>query len=249
MKANRYQHRFYRNWLTAKSLQAAHIVARETDLYILTDKKLDQNFVRERIRSYRWEIENYIDKDRRFLTALKPIEVELDAPAIVKKMSESAKAANVGPMSAVAGAIAEFLAKDLLKEGFKDVIVENGGDIFLKCRRDVAVGIYAGRSKFSRNLNLKLKAKDMPLGVCASSGTIGHSLSFGRCDCVIVVSKSASLADAVATATGNRVNSAKDLRTAADFACSLKGIEGVLIIIKNKLIAVGKIELLKAKNP
>lgn len=248
MKTHRYQHRFYRNWATAKNLQTTHLVAKETDLYILTDKKLDQNFIKEKIRAYRWDIESYIDKDRRFLVSLKPIEVELTAPPIIQTMSKVAKLANVGPMSAIAGAIAEFLGKDLLRRGFKDVIIENGGDIFVECRRDVTVGIYAGRSRFSRTLHLKLKTKDMPLGVCSSSGTFGHSLSFGSADSVIIIAKSASLADAVATATGNRVNSKENLPTAMDFARSIRGVEGALIIFKNKLIASGNIELVKSKS-
>jgi len=242
MKTARYQRRFYRDWMRAPDLHIMHIAAKETDLDILTNKPVNREFIEERIRVYRWDIENYIARDHRFLTSLKPIEVEVDAAPIIKEMALQSKRANVGPMSTVAGAIAEFLGRDLLKKGYKDVIVENGGDIFLKTTKTRNIGIYAGRSKIWNKMRLKIKPKDTPIGICTSSGTIGHSLSFGCADSVVVLSKSASLADAVATATGNRVNSKQDLQRALDFAKSVRGVLGVVIIIKNSLISWGRVE-------
>ncbi len=245
MKTSRYQSRFYRDWGKIKDLHFARIFAKETDLSILTNKKLDEDFVKEKIRSYRWDIESYIDKDRRFLVSLKPITVELNAPPIIKAMEEASRLANAGPMSAVAGAIAQFLGQDLLKKGYKDVIIENGGDIFIKSRKSRIIGIYAGRSKFSKNISLKIRPKDTPLGVCASSGTVGHSLSFGCADCVIILSKSAVVADAAATVTANLIKSKEDLKRALDFALSIKGVTGALAIIGNSLAVLGNIELIK----
>lgn len=237
--------RFYRDWARAKDLYPLRITAKETDLQIFTNKPVELEFVEERIRAYRWEIENYINKDHRFLTALKPIPVELNAAPIVRDMAEQSSKANVGPMSTVAGAIAEFLGKDLLGAGHKEVIVENGGDIFLKSRRVRKVGVYVGRSKMWSKLQLEIKPKDTPLGICTSSGTIGHSLSFGCADSVVILSKSTSLADSVATATANRINSKEDLQRALDFARSIKGILGVVIILKNNLITWGKVEFVR----
>jgi ApbE superfamily uncharacterized protein (UPF0280 family) len=157
-------------------------------------------------------------------------------------MSAQAKKANVGPMATVAGAIAEFLGRDLLKKGYKEVIVENGGDIFLKTAKTRLIGIYAGKSKLWNRLKLKIKPKDTPLGICTSSGTIGHSLSFGSADSVVILSRNASLADAVATATANRVNSKEDFQKSLNFARSIKGICAVVIILGNNLISWGKIE-------
>lgn len=243
---NKFQRRFYRDWVAAKGLYSARIIAKETDLQILTNKRLDKDSVEEKIFSYRWDIENYIDKEKRFLTSLKPLQVELGAPAIIQRMAASARTANVGPMATVAGAIAEFLGRDLLRQGYKDVIIENGGDIFLKTTRSRKIGIYAGRSKLWNQLRLNIMPKDTPIGICTSSGTIGHSLSFGCADSVIILSKSVSLADAVATATANRVKSKKDLRPALDFAKGLPGVLGVLIIMKDSLITWGRIIRLKS---
>ncbi len=245
MKTEKYQRRFYRDWVTAKDLHLARIIDRETDLQILTNRKIDESFLKERMHEYRWAIENYITKDKRFLTALKPLAVELDAAPIVKEMSECAGKANVGPMAAVAGAIAQFLGRDLLKKGYKDVIVENGGDIFLKTTKTRLVKIYAGRSKIWNELKLKIKPADTPLGICTSSGTIGHSLSFGLAESVIILSKNACLADAVATATANRVKSKKDLQKAVDFARAIRGILGAAIIIKDNLASWGEIEFVR----
>jgi len=245
MKTNKYQRRFYRDWVKEKDLCLTRVTVKETDLQILTDKPIGEDFVKARVNTYRRQIEGYIAKDRRFLTSLKPIEIELTAPLIVKKMSAAAKLANVGPMAAVAGAVAEFLGRDLLRRGYKDVIIENGGDIFLKTTKTCAIGIYTGRSKLWNKLKLKIKPQDTPIGICTSSGTLGHSLSFGCADCVVILSKNTSLADAIATATANRVKSPKDLQKAVDFAKSTKGISGVIIIIKDHLISWGKVEFVK----
>jgi len=242
MKTDKYQRRFYRDWSRSKDLHFTHIIAKETDLQILTNKPLDKKFVEERVRSLRWDIEHYISKDHRFLTSLKPIVVELGAPQIVRDMNEAARLANVGPMASVAGAVAEYLGKDLLKAGYRDVIVENGGDIFLKTSRVRAVGIYAGKSKILNKLKLRVRPKDTPLGICASSGTVGHSLSFGCADSVVIFSKSALLADAVATAACNRINSKEDMQKALEFARGVKGVTGAVVILKNSLVTWGDIE-------
>jgi len=245
MKASKYQRRFYRDWVKDKGLYVTQIIAKETDIRITANKAVDKAFAQERINIYRWDIERYIDKDHHFLTALKPLPVELSAPLIIKEMADKSKKANVGPMSTVAGAICEFLGRDLLQKGYKDVIIENGGDVFLKTRKARLIGIYSGRSKLWDNLCLKIKPKDTPLGICTSSGTIGHSLSFGQADSVVILSKSTSLADAVATATCNRINFKQDLQKALDFARKIEGVLGAVIILKNNLVSWGKVEFSK----
>jgi len=235
MKTDKYQRRFYRDWANTKDLCLAHIINKETDLQILTNKPIDKNFLKERVQAYRWAIENYIIKDKRFLTTLKPLAVELNAAPIVKEMAACAKKADVGPMAAVAGAVAGYLGKDLLRTGYKDVIIENGGDIFLKTTQARVIGIYAGRSKLWNKLGIKVKPKDTPMGICTSSGTIGHSLSFGSADSVIILSKNASLADAVATATANRINSKNDLQKAAQTLFDLPIHRVCIVKMKNRM--------------
>ncbi|MFA5361663.1 MAG: UPF0280 family protein [Candidatus Omnitrophota bacterium] len=240
MKNARFQRRFYRDWVYPKGLYTEEIVVKETDVQILTNKPLDRAFVLRRIGLYRGAIEDYINyKDKRFLTSLKPIAVELRAEPIVREMARQAFAANVGPMAAVAGAIAQFVGRDILRKGYTDVIVENGGDIFMRITRDIRVGFYHGKNSVLNSLRLKIKPRGTPLGICASSGTVGHSLSFGIADSVVVAAGNAALADAVATAAANRVNAKGDCAGAIDFARSIKGIRGVIVVLGNHMAGWG----------
>ena len=244
MKSPKYRKRFYRDWVYPGALHEARLCVQETDLHILCDRPIDAAFCRERIKLYRGQIEEYINhKEPLFLTSLAPIPVEAGAPRIVREMAGQCRKAGVGPMAAVAGAIAQFLGGDLLRKGFRTVIIENGGDIFLKTERKTAVGIYAGRSRFSRALALSFEPGQTPLGVCTSSGTVGHSLSFGSADSVTIVARSALLADACATAVANRVKTGKDLEGAVEFARTVRGVRGVLIIFRDTLASWGAIEL------
>lgn len=213
-------------------------------MQIFTDKPLDKRFVADKIKYYRGQIEKYITKDERFLNSLKPIAVEINAPPIVREMAKAARKADVGPMASVAGAIAQFLGEDLLRVGHKDVIIENGGDIFLKVTRLAKIGIYCGRSKLSKKIFLSISPKDTPLGICTSSGTIGHSLSFGCADSVVILSRNVILADAAATAVSNLVQSKDELLKAINFSRRIKGVLGTLIIFKNRLACWGDIKLI-----
>lgn len=245
MRTDTYQKRFYREWARSKELVFTHISAKETDLQILTNKKLDMALVEERVRSLRWDIENYIAYDPRFLNSPKPIDVGKTAPEIIKEMALQGELVNVGPMNTVAGAIAEFLGRDLIKKGYKDVIIENGGDIFINTSKTRDFGLYAGKSKLWNKLKLKIRPKECPVGVCTSSGTLGQALNFGAADSVVVLSKSVMLADAVASAAANRINSKADFQKALDFASKIKGVRGIIIILKNELVSWGKIEFSK----
>jgi len=245
MKTDKYQRRFYRDWVKAKDLYSMRVVIKETDLQVLTDKTIDKAFIDARVNSYRRDIESYISKDSRFLTSLKPIEVELHAPAVVREMARQAKKVNVGPMAGVAGAIAQYLGKDILKRGAREVIIENGGDIFLKIKKNRNIAIYAGNSILSGKLCLRIKSKDTPLGIATSSGTVGHSLNFACADAVVILAKNAILADVVATATSNLVKTRQDFKKAIDFAKKVSGVSGLVIIMKNSLASWGKIEFLK----
>jgi len=194
------------------------------------------------VRKYRQEIQEYIKVHPEFLTSLEPIVPKHGAALIVQKMCEAAQKAQVGPMAAVAGAIAELVGYDLLKYS-DEVIVENGGDIFIKTDIARKIGIYAGNSPLSEKLALKILPEQTPAGVCTSSGTVGHSLSFGKADAVVIDSRDAFLADAVATSTGNRVKTPNDIEHALNYASNIEGVTGAIIIIDDKIGAWGDIEL------
>jgi uncharacterized protein len=166
------------------------------------------------------------------------------APAIVRDMLTQSKICGVGPMAGVAGAVAEFVARDLLHLT-DNLIIENGGDVFLKTKNDITVSVFAGESPLSYKVNFMIKAKDTPLGICTSSATVGPSISFGKADAVCVISPSATLADAAASAIGNRVKSKKDIEPALEYGIKISGVTGIIIIMGKEMGVIGKVELVR----
>jgi len=241
-----YQPRFYREWTKDKDLVSFSVVVKETDLYVRARRNLKRKTLKA-VLKYRVLLEGYIERHPEFLTALEPLEVGEDAPQIVKDMAEAARKAGVGPMAAVAGAIAEYVGRELLPFS-SEVIVENGGDIFLKTLKKRLVGVYAGESSFTRKIALEIQPEETPLGICTSSGTVGHSLSFGRADACIVLSPSTSLADAAATAIGNLIVEASDIPRGIDFAKGVEGIKGVVIIKDDQIGIWGEVKILPVES-
>ncbi len=233
----------YRNKITQKDLISFSISIGETDLFVQADRHLSR-YTLNVVKQYRREIEDYIIKNPTFQKTLKPYKIKEPAPKIVKDMAKYSKIVGVGPMASVAGAIAEYVGKELLKKS-KEVIVENGGDIFLKTAQNRIVAIYAGISPFSLKIGIELPGSDKPIGICTSSGTVGHSLSFGLADAVTVISESCILADACATAIGNLINKTNGFQKGIKFAKKIKDAQGVLIIKGNKLTAFGDVKLTK----
>ena len=236
-----YQPREYRHWIKDGDLVSFRVTVKETDLHIRSHRILGTEAL-EAAREARASLEDYITRHPGFQAALEPLVVAKDAPALVKEMAQAAALVGVGPMAAVAGAIAEGVGWRLLKLS-PEVIVENGGDIFIASSKPRTVGVYAGESPFTGKLALKIDKSEMPLGICTSSGVVGHSLSFGQADAVIVLSPSTALADAAATAIGNMVKQDSDIEKGIQFAQGIVGLKGVAII-KGSLLGVwGEIKL------
>ena len=161
---------------------------------------------------------------------------------MIKTMIEMTRRAGVGPMASVAGAIAQFVGEGLVQLT-DQVIVENGGDVFLKTRRHALVSIYAGESPLSEKFGLKIPTQQMPLGICSSSGTIGHSLSMGVADLVCTIASSAVLADGASTALCNRIKNKTDLEGIPHWAGQIPGIMGGIAIMGDSMIPWGDVEL------
>jgi ApbE superfamily uncharacterized protein (UPF0280 family) len=236
-----YQPRTYRHWVKDKDLAAFNVTVRETDLYIRARSDLKSK-AHELVLKYRQILEEYIEGHPSFITSLEPVAVDDNAPQIVTSMAEAAQKAGVGPMAAVAGAIAESVGSELAVLS-PEVIVENGGDIYLKSLTKRLIGIYAGNSPLTGRVGLEIEGKDTPLGICTSSGTVGHSLSLGKADAVIALSPSTALADAAATAIGNRILKPEDIPGGIDFAQSIKGLKGVVIIQGEQVGVWGEVKL------
>lgn len=235
-----YEKRVYRDKMQADGLVYYRVVEYETDLLIASET--DQtDLMRRQVHEIRKILENYGRAVPEFFTALEPIPVLQRDPTMIKRMKKASEVVGVGPMAAVAGAVSASIGSLLLKQS-KEVIVENGGDLFIKTDKVRRVAIDAGHSAF-KDLSLKIKPASHPLGICTSSGTVGHSLSFGKADAATVISEDIYLSDAAATALGNRVRTHEDIRSAIEWIKGIAGIKGALIIVDNRMGAWGEIEL------
>ena len=242
-----YRERKYRKNIKARGLVSFNAAVKETDLRISADRDLAGESM-DLILECRHQLETYIRSHPDFLTALRPYPEDHYSPPLIKEMIQASRVAGVGPMASVAGAVASYVGRGLLSRYTEQVIVENGGDIFLKADRAVTVSLFAGKSVLSRKLGIKVPVEKMPLGICSSSGTVGHSLSMGRADMVCIVSCSALIADAAATAVGNRIITGDDLERAAGWAGGIEGISGGVVILDDKMAAWGDIELVSLKD-
>jgi len=236
------EERVYRNWVDQGDLASFQVTVKETDLMVHAAKDL-ADVTRDLVLKYRGYIESYIQTHPDFFKALNPWKIKGPAPIIIKDMAAAGERAGVGPMAAVAGAITEHVGQDLLRHS-SEVIIENGGDVFIKTHNAVTIGIFAGESPLSFNIGLRIDSGDKPISVCTSSGRVGHSLSFGKADAVCVVAKHCPLADASATSIGNRVKSKKDINRAMDFGKKIKGVEGIVIIFADQVGFWGELEMI-----
>ena len=242
-----YGQRTYRGLIGAHDLCKAWVRVRETDLFIMTSVPIGQ-LAHEAAVEARSQVEGYIERDPGFLTSFVPREAPPEAPLIVKCMAKAAKRAGVGPMAAVAGAIAEWVGRKLLERS-PEVIVENGGDIFLASHRRRIIGVFAGDSPFTGRIGMEFEGDDVPMGVCTSAGTVGHSTSLGRADAAIVIARDVAFADACATVLGNLVQSEEDVQRAAEYARNIEGIEGALVIKGKSLAAFGNVKIVRTELP
>jgi len=236
-----YEKRTYRNLVKTDDLFKFEVIVKETDLLVRARSDLYQQ-ARESVLKYRHQLETYIEMNPEFHKSLFPIKDDPYAPEIVQEMIRTSRLAQVGPMAAVAGAMAEWVSKDLLKFS-EEVIVENGGDIYLATSKERTIGIYAGDSPLTLKIGILIGPEDSPLSVCTSSGTVGHSLSFGKADAVCILSRSAALADAAATAVGNVVKEKKDIELGLERGKEIEGVSGMLIIVGERMGVWGNVRL------
>jgi ApbE superfamily uncharacterized protein (UPF0280 family) len=236
-----YEKRTYRNLVKTDDLIKFEVIVKETDLLVRAERDLSKE-TRESVLKYRHQLETYIAANPGFQESLVPFTDDPYAPEIVREMIRTSQLARVGPMAAVAGAMAEMVSRDLLNFS-KEVIVENGGDIYLATSKERTIGIYAGNSALSLKIGIVISPEETPLGVCTSSGTVGPSLSLGKANAVCILSKSAALADAAATAVGNVVREKKDIELGLERAKEIEDTLGALIIFEEKMGVWGKLKL------
>ncbi len=225
-----------------KRSYAIEVAYRESDLYIVSDVQLDKDFVRDKLVDYYTIVEDYIKVNPKFKTSLSPLPDDSSAHPVIRDMLEAAQIAGVGPFSAVAGAIATYVGRDLLAY-CSEVMVENGGDIFLKINEDKKIGFYLGKEFKQDFITVKIKRRSEEFGLCSSSAHIGPSLNFGMADLVSVVASSAPVADAFATSYSNRIKEESDIIEIIAEVKHNSLITGILIAFKDKLYIWGELEI------
>jgi ApbE superfamily uncharacterized protein (UPF0280 family) len=242
-----YQERFYRTLVTPAGLERFEVKIRESDLLVFAGRNLGALAYRA-LAEARGEIERHIERDGEFARTLSPHAVSESAPQVVRDMSEAASEWGVGPMASVAGAIAEYVARALLRES-GSVIVENGGDIFFSLGRKATLRLYAGEeSPFTDRVLFELPESPEGLAVCTSSARVGHSLSFGSADAVVAVAGSGAYTDAAATAIANRVSCPGDVARVVAEASKTGKLKGLIVAAGDQMGFWGDIKILKQES-
>jgi hypothetical protein len=241
-----YVNRDYRSLHEGKDLHYFHLSLKETDLAIGVDNESYTNSLlylcEQEVRRLRADLETYIHMHPEFRTSFEPISMLPGAPPLAVIMAKAAFQAGVGPMAAVAGAFAQAVGEKL-RNHVRDIIVENGGDIYIYSSSERLISVFAGQSQFTNKIAIKVQAAETPLGICTSSGTVGPSISLGKADAVVIKGLNGALADAVATGAANRVQTSEDLLRAVDYVKTIKGITGILAIKDDRMAAWGNIEI------
>ena len=186
-------------------------------------------------------LEDYIERDPDFRDSLEPIDLHTDAPEIAQRMARAARLLGVGPMAAVAGAMAQCAAEAALEAGAAEAIVENGGDIYLRAAEPVIIALVTGTAKLADQLAFSLQPQDTPVAICSSSGKMGHSKSLGRCDLAAVIAPDAALADAAATQAANLVGSVEDVDPTLERIAGVEGIDGLMIVKDDRVGLAGSL--------
>jgi ApbE superfamily uncharacterized protein (UPF0280 family) len=239
--SDKYVNREIYRQVAASGLGCWRTQYKETELFICADS-MQQEASYRAVVDLRTQLEAYIERHPEFAVSLVPIDAMKDAPEIARHMCRAAAAAGVGPMAAVAGAFAAHVGQMLLQSA-RQVIVENGGDVFIRTNDVRTAAVYAGDSPLSMKLGISVDASEKPVAVCTSSWRVGPSKSFGQADAAVVLSHDAYLADACATRLGNDIKQPDDLQRALDTIAAVEGVIGAVAVIGELCGAVGNITL------
>jgi ApbE superfamily uncharacterized protein (UPF0280 family) len=214
---------------------------KESQCTIISDQQAAiQAAVKSIQQGYR-QLEVYIQSNPKFLHSLTPLAIP-EAPLVARLMAQAAEKAGVGPMAAVAGAIADLAVQDMVLAGCEVAVVEDGGEISAKSNKPVDVAVAAGEEPLSKRFGFRLV--DFPIGLATSSGRFSHAVSFGDAEAATVFCRNAALADAAATSVGNAVKGEDaniGIQCGIKRALSIEGVEGVFIIYKGQVGTAGKI--------
>ena len=217
-----------------------HIHIKETEISLTTDLKF-RAVAEKAIREARWIIEEKIRSDPFFGVTYDPYISSKEDPELIRRMCLASKSAGVGPMASVAGAVAAYVTERLLEAGCRHAVVDNGGDISLMTDCETVVKIYSGNNSTDGVGLIIPSTGGKIVGICSSSGRIGHSISLGNSDISTVFSDDPVLSDACATALGNMVSDRSDLKTAVEAVCGVYGVRGCFAMIDEAVAFCGEL--------
>ena len=226
-----------------------HFIEKESDVSIISEVKKAILIAKEAFYYHRGILDKYIEKHDEFRKSFSPVKITSN-DEIIQIMADAALACDVGPMAAVAGALADLMLKKMMLEDTssnlpaKVNLVENGGEIINDSEEEMKVALFAGHNQLNLNIGFLLTKTDCPIGIGTSSATIGHAISLGQADAATVFADNATLADAAATKIGNLVKGPdveKSIKRALDAVDELEGVRGAFISREDKIGQVGKL--------
>ena len=243
-----FQPRTYRNQFNVERFQSFEIKHLETGLWIGVNpssfKEKMKAVAFDKIKELRIRLDEYILSEPFFKKSLKPFQPAENAPGEAKEMAAAAEKAGIGPMSAVAGLFAREVGETLLQNfSIEEMVIENGGDIFVVLKNELVLSVFAGESALSERIGLVIPSEKSKLGICTSAGTVGPSLSFGNADAVVVICEDVLLADAFATAFGNKVKTPNDVEKVINQSEKYPEILSMLIVCEDKIGIRGDFEM------
>ncbi len=217
----------------------------ETRLYIKSDAKSHIKKAIDKSMEARNRLERFIARKPEFRTSLIPLTLDKENySGIIRMMLKASEIAKVGPFASVAGSISQIANENGIQSKSDNMLVDNGGDISLTGTKNFLVGIYAGDSPASGKFAFSIDPKNLPIGICTSSGSFGHSISFGDADAVTVVADEACVADAIATAVANKVEGDDielSIKSGLDRADDFSEPSGCLVVREGKIGVTGKL--------
>ena len=231
----------YRKNISAAGKYSFRLRYKYTDIYIISDRDISGKIGEPVIKFYS-QLEEVISSDKRFGESLAPLTIKKDYPPSAKEMCLASSIFGVGPMASVAGAVCDSIASGI-KDDCGFLMIENGGDVYIKSSQDIKAGLFTGSRHFPQNLNINISSKALPCGLCSSSGIMGHSLSLGKSDLVTVMSGTAAAADAAATAIANTISSKTDVDRAVEKYKKYEQIRGLIIMKDDRLAIWGDLQL------
>lgn len=237
---NLFEPRTYRSQFNVERFKGFEVKYLETDLWIGIDSASFKteiiDLAEAKIKRLRDTFDEYIKAEPFFKKSLKPFQPSDSAPFEAIEMAVAAEKAGIGPMSAVAGLFAREVGEEIIQNfSVNELVIENGGDIFALLKKELVLSVFAGDSPLSERIGLVIQAEKSKIGICTSSGTVGPSLSYGKADAVVVICEDALLADALATALGNKVKSPNDVEKVIKQSEKYPEILSLLIICEDKI--------------